>query len=278
MPRPNKRPAADFAADCDDPLHFVQVYCKRRNIAFDTGASPVEKMCHAAASHARDEFKRIRNACRSDRSPAPDRTGLTPAQKYTIRLQNNRRSASASKVYTEILKREHAHRLVQLSMRVAHLQRTLDDEKARSNRLLKRLLQDARVSASAASQQPAPSTPLHQRFVNSRAPDSNNIPPCSLSPVALHHSETLHHSDAAHFHTGLTCSQSQDLHDKHPVSSPPPNHSLPMSPALQIPDVNSQPTQELPPFKPLNSDELVPSLPPSDFFTTSQPLATRTSP
>lgn len=125
MPRPHKRKAGQ--PDYDNPITFADDYCRRYNIPYDQPSSAAEKECVRHASDAREDYKTRRDAAAnnsgssSPRSPSNahaephvDRKGLSPAQKYTIRLQNNRKSANAAKVYAEILKRLQAaflHRL-----------------------------------------------------------------------------------------------------------------------------------------------------------------------
>lgn len=122
MTRPNKRKAGEI--DYEDPMSFVADYCRRHDVTQEPGNSDIEKSCAARAMDAREEYKEKRDAAAAANSPnngsAPgedrsDRKGLSPAQKYTIRLQNNRKSANASKVYNEVFKRELSHCLQKLS-------------------------------------------------------------------------------------------------------------------------------------------------------------------
>lgn len=116
MPRPSKRKAGEI--DFEDPMTFVVDYCNRRGVTQNPGNSAIEKECANRAMEAREEYKEKRDASTASNSgngavPAEDldRRGLSPAQKYTIRLQNNRKSANASKVYNEVFKRELSQRL-----------------------------------------------------------------------------------------------------------------------------------------------------------------------
>lgn len=112
MPRPNKRKAGEI--DFDDPMSFVTDYCRRHGVTQNPGDSEIEKVCATRAMEAREEYKEKRDAAAANTSfdeetiaeDRPGRKGLSPAQKYTIRLQNNRKSANASKVYNEVFKRE----------------------------------------------------------------------------------------------------------------------------------------------------------------------------
>eukprot|EP00178_Gracilaria_changii_P019852 TRINITY_DN575_c0_g2_i1.p1 TRINITY_DN575_c0_g2~~TRINITY_DN575_c0_g2_i1.p1 ORF type:complete len:300 (+),score=59.19 TRINITY_DN575_c0_g2_i1:132-1031(+) len=287
----SKRPAPELPSD--DPLEFVAAYCKRRKIAFEIGHSAVERECLEAAADAREQYKAMRNALHAAAAadadaPAPDRRGLSPAQKYTIRLHNNRKSANASKVYAEVLKREHAARLasqdvaahtshartVHLTARVHALEQSLANEKSHVSVLQKenerlKLRLESRTCVPRNATPPiadvpvAASTALHQRIVNSRV--SNVVTSWSQLSQPL----ALHESDGKEFHTGLTCSQSQDVEDKPQVL---PRVSLPISSAVQIGVLNSsQTSHDMTPFKSLNSDELVAPCPGSDFFNGSQP-------
>lgn len=129
MPRPNnKRKAGEI--DFDEPMSYVLDYCRRHGLPEEAGQSAAEKECAQRAADAREDYKSKRDAAAFETSNANngsgavngasssgyvpddrnDRKGLSPAQKYTIRLQNNRKSAYASKVYNEVLKRELSHR------------------------------------------------------------------------------------------------------------------------------------------------------------------------
>lgn len=121
MTRPNKRKAGEI--DYEDPMSFVTDYCRRHGVTQEPGNSDIEKSCAARAMDAREEYKEKRDAATVNSPNAGttpgedrcDRKGLSPAQKYTIRLQNNRKSANASKVFNEVFKRELSHCLQKLS-------------------------------------------------------------------------------------------------------------------------------------------------------------------
>lgn len=130
MPRPNnKRKAGEI--DFDDPMSYVIDYCNRHRLPEEAGNSAAEKDCAQRAAEAREDYKMKRDSAASEAGNSTDaasftgtglnpedrneRKGLSPAQKYTIRLQNNRKSANASKVYNEILKRELSHCLQKLT-------------------------------------------------------------------------------------------------------------------------------------------------------------------
>lgn len=156
MPKPNNKRSKSDELDCDDPLTFIEDYC-RRNLLPESGGSALEKEATLRATEAREEYK-SRRLTGNDSKSAPttpnnstantpnsgnhpygtdpsgssgtggavstsgsgsttmvedksDRRGLSPAQKYSIRLLNNRKSAYASKVYAEVYKRDLSSRL-----------------------------------------------------------------------------------------------------------------------------------------------------------------------
>lgn len=156
MPKPNNKRSKSDELDCDDPLTFIEDYC-RRNLLPESGGSALEKEATLRATEAREEYKSRRltgndsksaqntpnnstaNTPNSGNHPygtdasgssgtggavstsgsgsttmvedKSDRRGLSPAQKYSIRLLNNRKSAYASKVYAEVYKRDLSYRL-----------------------------------------------------------------------------------------------------------------------------------------------------------------------
>lgn len=113
-------------------MHFVYDYCVKNNLPTEAGGSRIEKACERRAERAREQYKQcckaVDHASANSISPtagtqptikkrASGRAGfqsetsgekrdLTSAQKYNIRLRNNRKSAHASKVYVEVLRRE----------------------------------------------------------------------------------------------------------------------------------------------------------------------------
>lgn len=112
------------------PMDFVYDYCQRNALPIEAGCSQVEQECARRADKARREYKALRRESdealladtrspqqvahnRDDRgtvitpsNQAMERNRLSASDKYNIRLRNNRKSAHASKVYQEILKRE----------------------------------------------------------------------------------------------------------------------------------------------------------------------------
>lgn len=134
MPR-NKRKLEEQPVP--DPAEFVERYCKERKLlpAEAIGTSPLEKECITQAEKARqaykdhrdDEIERLCEEPTSERSLSPratnhvkavvvaDESGLTPAEKYARRLFNNRKSAAASRVYNEVLRREMSTKLQRCS-------------------------------------------------------------------------------------------------------------------------------------------------------------------
>lgn len=131
-PRGTKRKMIDSPAEpaVPDPAIFADDYCERKGLvpADQIGLSQKEKSCHQQAEEAREEYKNFRDDTLErkldgypDSAPSspkatsqqkrsrpnsgsPDNP-LTPAQKYSRRLFNNRKSAAASRVYAEVLRR-----------------------------------------------------------------------------------------------------------------------------------------------------------------------------
>lgn len=98
----------------EDPMSFVYDYCKRNDLPVDPGDSQLERECASRADRAREEYK---NRCTEIDNQNDLHGGvvymringhasLSAAEKYGIRLRNNRKSAHASKVFTEVMKRE----------------------------------------------------------------------------------------------------------------------------------------------------------------------------
>lgn len=99
-------------AKLPSPDEFVDGFCKRRGLVSKTvvGTNPVERQCIQRAEEARQEYKNLRNAVSTESISI-----LTHAAKYEQRLQNNRKSAAAAKVFNDVLKREHSTLLQKLS-------------------------------------------------------------------------------------------------------------------------------------------------------------------
>lgn len=122
--RANKRSQTDAGLDLPDPTEFVDQYCRQRNLVEENivGTTELEKRCIRSAEEARQHYKDHRDdelerrgapVPRTDDNQAPGGTtssqppiSLSPAQKYSRRLFNNRKSAAAAKVYQDVLKRE----------------------------------------------------------------------------------------------------------------------------------------------------------------------------
>lgn len=134
--RPTKR--ASPAAEIPDTTRFVDEYCRSRGLVPEAavGTSLIEKQCIRSAEEARQSYKSHRdhhlerhadiphhhhhNHAFHPGVPAPPSTtatssaaaaaalsaALSPAQKYSRRLFNNRKSAAAAKVYQDVLRRE----------------------------------------------------------------------------------------------------------------------------------------------------------------------------
>lgn len=122
--RSNKRSQPDAGPDLPDPGDFVEQYCQRRNLVVESlvGTSEIEKSCIRSAEEARQLYKDHRDdelerrgqpvpRTESNQSPGTQAGALppvtlSPAQKYSRRLFNNRKSAAAAKVYQDVLRRE----------------------------------------------------------------------------------------------------------------------------------------------------------------------------
>lgn len=110
-------------AECDasDPADFLDAYFSDRNISGDLACS-VARECETRAELARQRFKRARNAAEPcEEEDAASVEALTPAEKYQRRLVNNRRSAAASRVFREVLKKERAFALYNSDSIIADL-------------------------------------------------------------------------------------------------------------------------------------------------------------
>jgi len=115
---PRKRSADELT----DPDNFLALYFEERGINGDL-TSKITRSIDRRAEQARERFKRIRTATTSALTGSPGVPGpstdikneiLTPEQKYTRRLVNNRKSSAASRVHREVLKAERAFALNQL--------------------------------------------------------------------------------------------------------------------------------------------------------------------
>lgn len=149
MSRPNKRKHDE--TELREAMDFVYEWARNHGLPAQPGFSKAEQVCAERASRAREQFKIRRSACaaaaaanantsspngnvtgQSSHSgiidslshvastsfierPGDHRRGLSPAQKYNIRLRNNRKSAHAAKVYQEIFRREISHCLQQMT-------------------------------------------------------------------------------------------------------------------------------------------------------------------
>lgn len=105
MPRVGQKRKS--GGEIEAALSFADRYCEINDIPCDVGTSFAERECHRVANEAREQFKTERDSDpTSTTDDLPDRNGLTPAQKYSIRLRNNRKSANAARVFSEVLKRK----------------------------------------------------------------------------------------------------------------------------------------------------------------------------
>lgn len=96
-------PSPDFPP----PHPFIEDFCSHHGLvpASRVGSSRIERACARHAERARDQYKAMRDsACPP--THATDVARLSPREKYARRLRNNRKSAAATRVYHEVLRRE----------------------------------------------------------------------------------------------------------------------------------------------------------------------------
>lgn len=118
---PPLQKAFPYRLASEDPMTFVNEYCTRNNVVNEPGNTPIEKQCHIHAESAREQYKLLvrnedvvvtKSSFQNRFAPyksirrSDARESLTNAQKYALRLRNNRKSAHASTVYKEVFRRE----------------------------------------------------------------------------------------------------------------------------------------------------------------------------
>lgn len=225
MPRPRKRKSPE--PTLNDPLEYVAMYCNKRGISSHVGSSDLEKECNRYAQQAREDYKRCREAGESENS---DRKGMSPAEKYTIRLQNNRRSAEASKVYNEVLKREHAHILGSLpadyisqggAFNYHNSHKTIVHLRSQ----IQQLLSEKESLQSNASYEKSRADKLQAQMSRYSKPAHAYAPVRTSIPLPLHHS-TPQTSLAAHHHQ-LPVSSHMPTSNALPPTHPPLSSQLP---------------------------------------------------
>lgn len=99
--------------DVADPVDFLDTYFRDRGIKRNIEA-PALAECERRAEDARESFKRMRVPGAPGpvpRGASAQSAALTNAEKYSRRLVNNRKSAAATRVYQEVLKKEQTHML-----------------------------------------------------------------------------------------------------------------------------------------------------------------------
>ena len=106
---PRKRKADEFVG----PDEFLEQYFKERRIAGDL-TSDVTRAIDRRANDARERFKQLRDSTTTNESANENPQLLSPGKKYIKRLENNRKSAAASKVYNEVRKVEISYALLKL--------------------------------------------------------------------------------------------------------------------------------------------------------------------
>eukprot|EP00171_Calliarthron_tuberculosum_P003083 IDg3083t1 len=129
-----------------DPNAYVDKYLQGRGIPKTTvyNDSEVERTVYQRAVDAREDFKRLRTKpTGSSIDPAvAAATGLaesvlTPADKYNRRLENNRKSAAASRVFHDVHKFETAYTLNEVVIRSKQLENETVAHKKRVDTLEK---------------------------------------------------------------------------------------------------------------------------------------------
>ena len=119
MPDMSSRKRTVAPRDEGDPATFLEDYFRERGL---TGRqdSEASREVQQRAEQARERFKRLRTEAAKDNSTSAaaskdtaaavatglDADTLTKEQKYNRRLANNRKSAAASRVYNEVLRKE----------------------------------------------------------------------------------------------------------------------------------------------------------------------------
>ncbi len=143
-----------------EPSVFIAEYLRVRGI---TGAqdSEIGREVRSRAEEARERFKRLRAA---PNEPSVDEDTLTKEQKYNRRLANNRKSAAASRVYAEVLRRETEHALKQTSEKSRQYQAELDKMEAKldEERALNTELKERLVQLEAAARDPPSPTSVSE--------------------------------------------------------------------------------------------------------------------
>ena len=139
-----KRASSTFtstAPNMTEPSVFIAEYLRARGI---TGMqdSEISRQVRARAEEAREQFKRLRSAP----NDGVDEENMTKEQKYNRRLANNRKSAAASRVYSEVLRRETEHALKETSeksktigKKIEEMTKELQEERALNNALKERI-------------------------------------------------------------------------------------------------------------------------------------------
>lgn len=105
-----------------DPVVFLDDYLGTHEMKKNLDC-PAERECMENAEEARQSFKRARRDASSSESDEPENVeNLSKEAKYNRRLVNNRRSAAASRVYREALRKWRAYKLYESSRKVEQLQ------------------------------------------------------------------------------------------------------------------------------------------------------------
>lgn len=102
-----------------DRKDFALRFVVGRGYEGDEAIVERERICYRMAREAREEFKKYRDRIEGDGLSGRGNSGgeAGRAEKYERRLENNRRSAAVSKVYTEVLDKEKSMAIRSLAKR-----------------------------------------------------------------------------------------------------------------------------------------------------------------
>ncbi len=180
----------------DEPARFVDAYVRAHGLEGDLRSDALADVL-VRADAARERFKRTRSA-----EAAVDHAALTQSEKYRRRLENNKKSAAATRVYNEVLRKESARALRDLERAERAAREELAVLRARLDRaeriLAAHAAQDYRFQPAPATAPPLPpaSAPVDQS-VPRRSPSFidadttlrplHDAPP----PAARHRSPTI---------------------------------------------------------------------------------------
>ena len=103
----------------DEPTKFVQTYIRENGLQGDLSSTTLRKVIKRAEI-AREKFKSERND-----EEVVNHAALTQSEKYRRRLENNKKSAAATRVFNEILRKESARVMRDLELQLFHAEQKL---------------------------------------------------------------------------------------------------------------------------------------------------------